>query len=400
MASKKKTAKVKVTDLIAAEMAIAAPLPPAPEPPKPKLVNRIALVLDDSGSMSSCYRTAVDQINKQIAAIKVKAQQTGQETYVSFYLFGGGGIVRNVYHNRLAAQVEPVRYDFASGPQTPLIDAIGTAITDGLNGPGADDVNTSFLVIVATDGEETGASRIFGNRYNTDPLVKLISRAQNTDRWTLVVLTPNGYEETAARYGIPRANIMGWENTVRGAEQAFNRTAVAMNYYYEARSAGQKSTKSFYTTDLSSLKKADLSKMTDVSGRFKRWTVDREVDITAFVESKGVKFVVGAGYYQFTKKELLRNGRTLLIREKNTNRVFGGKDARTILGIPDGEVQVTPGNHANFDLFMQSTSNNRKLVRGTEFYYDLLHQPGMSEQTWDWQAAKAAADAKAAQQTT
>lgn len=398
MASKKKTkSTVKVTDLIAAEIAATAPAPV--EPPKPKLVNRIWLLLDDSGSMSGCYQEAVSQINNNLLSIAAKAKTTGQETYVSMILFGGGGLARVIFQDRPVEKVVLLDSSFARGPSTPLIDALGTAIDFGMRGPGANDPNTSFLVVCATDGGENG-SRIYGTSYNTLRLEKMIRDAQGTDRWTIAVLTPRGHEHEAAKYGIPRDNISAWDNTKAGATEAFTRTSVSFDGYFTARSAGQKSTKSFYTTDLSSLKKADLSKMTDLSGRFKKWTIDREVDITAFVESKGVKFVIGAGYYQFTKKELLRNGRTLLIREKGTNRIFGGKEARSILGIPDGEVQVTPGNHANYDLFMQSTSTNRKLVRGTELYYDLLQQPGQIAETWDSKAALAAAELKKAQQTT
>jgi hypothetical protein len=34
------------------------------------------------------------------------------------------------------------------------------------------------------------------------------------------------------------------------------------------------------------------------------------------------------------------------------------------------EVKVAPGNHANYNLFVLSTSTNRKLVRGTLFLYE------------------------------
>jgi hypothetical protein len=396
MASKK-TKSVKLTDLIAAEIKATAPAPV--EPPPAKLVNRIWLLLDDSGSMRNCYQEAVRQLNSNLRNIRSKAKETGQETFISFATFGGGGNVRTHFENRSIDQVGDIDSYFAAGPSTPLIDAIGTAINNGMKGPGSKDPNTSFLVLCITDGGENG-SRIYGTSYNPSNLERMISDAQGTDRWTLAVLTPRGNEKEAAQYGIPRANISAWDNTVAGAAEAFTRTAVSFDSFYNARSTGQKSTKSFYTTDLSSLKKADLSKMTDLSGRFKKWTVDREVDITAFVESKGVKFVIGAGYYQFTKKEKLREGRTLVIREKGTNRIFGGKEARAILGIPDGEVQVTPGNHANYDLFMQSTSTNRKLVRGTELYYDLLQQPGQIGETWDSRAAMATAELKKAQQQT
>jgi len=38
--------------------------------------------------------------------------------------------------------------------------------------------------------------------------------------------------------------------------------------------------------------------------------------------------------------------------------------------LPDfGEVRIRPGDHGNFDLFVQSTSCNRHLVEGTSLVY-------------------------------
>lgn len=404
MASKKnkKSSSVKLTNLIADEIkaTAAAPEPPTPvEPKPPKLKNYIALLLDDSGSMRGCYQEALRQLNLNLASIRAKAQETGQETFVSVYLFGGGGMVWRKVPWTPVEDVQALNFPFAHGPSTPLIDAIGTAITDGMSGPDANDPNASFLILCATDGKENG-SRLYGSEFNPEPLLKLINKAQATDRWTLAVMVPKGDKRQVTRLGIPEGNVTEWDNTTRGATEAFTRTASSFDSYYNARSGGQKSVKTFYTTDLSTLKKADLSKMTDLSSRFKKWTVEKEMQLQPYVESKGVPFVVGASYYQFTKRELLRSGRTLLIREKGTNRIFGGADARAILGIPDGEVHVTPGNHANYDLFMQSTSHNRALVRGTELYYDLTHRPGQSPQTWNWQEAERIANEKKAQQTT
>ena len=39
-------------------------------------------------------------------------------------------------------------------------------------------------------------------------------------------------------------------------------------------------------------------------------------------------------------------------------------DARQLLGLPDYEVKVSPTSHPNYDLFIQSTSVNRKLLAG------------------------------------
>jgi hypothetical protein len=52
---------------------------------------------------------------------------------------------------------------------------------------------------------------------------------------------------------------------------------------------------------------------------------------------------------------------------KGQKAVYMGEDARRMLGLPtSGVAKVRPGNHSSFDVFVQSTSLNRKLVRGTK----------------------------------
>lgn len=55
--------------------------------------------------------------------------------------------------------------------------------------------------------------------------------------------------------------------------------------------------------------------------------------------------------------------------EKGKGSVYGGEDARRLLDLPDHVTKVRPGNHANFDIFIQSTSINRKLKNGTRVIY-------------------------------
>jgi hypothetical protein len=50
--------------------------------------------------------------------------------------------------------------------------------------------------------------------------------------------------------------------------------------------------------------------------------------------------------------------------------MYSGSDARTLIGLPtSGNARLHPGNHGNYDIFIQSTSINRKLVGGTGVLY-------------------------------
>jgi len=102
---------------------------------------------------------------------------------------------------------------------------------------------------------------------------------------------------------------------------------------------------------------------------FKIFTVNQEEEIRPFVEGKTKKpYVQGSAYYLLTKREKIQEGKELLLQDRATTQVFGDSQRiRQQLGLPTaGDIRVNPGNHANWNLFVQSTSVNRKLVRGSK----------------------------------
>ena len=63
-------------------------------------------------------------------------------------------------------------------------------------------------------------------------------------------------------------------------------------------------------------------------------------------------------------------GKSILIHNKNTGAVYFGNEARNVLGLPhDREIRIVPGNHGDYEIFIQSTSVNRKLLAGTKVVY-------------------------------
>lgn len=415
MSKKTRTTKrngkiTKITTIIEEELqGAAAPVAqtasPIHQPPAPQLTNEVIFVLDDSGSMDNCYLEAVKQLNASIRNVKEQAAKTGQKTVASIYLFGAhgprepGSVAHDTVRCRALRQpieaVSELDNSFGSGGCTPLAAAMVRAIEEGLLAPDSGDTNKSYLLVVVTDGGENASGLLQKQR-----LPGLVRQVQQTDRWTIACMVPRGDKRHMVNLGIPEGNVTEWDNTVEGTRKVFHSNSVATNVFYGARAAGAKSVRNYFTMDLAKFDPADLAKMTDVSGCFKTWTVDKESEIQAFVEGKGYRFFIGAGYYPLTKKELLRAGRNVLVVRQNSNGpVYGGKQARQILGIPDGEVHVTPGNHAGWDIYFQSTSRNRHLVRGTRLFYDLT-KLNHDQETWDSAAAKAAADAKKAAQPT
>jgi hypothetical protein len=60
----------------------------------------------------------------------------------------------------------------------------------------------------------------------------------------------------------------------------------------------------------------------------------------------------------------------IALREKTTGKVLFGDEVRGFLNLPaHGDVKVEPGNFGDYDVFVQSTSTNRILPRGTKVLY-------------------------------
>jgi len=324
----------------------------------PRPVNYIAFVVDESGSMSHLannVRRSFDDIRETISR-----ESVGQETLVSLYKVND--TVRSEFER---IPPEDIRLSYAPGGMTPLNDGIGTAISQLENNirRGAKDV--SFLVVVLTDGIENASRGPFANTYT---LRGAITARQATDKWTFVFQVPPGTKAKFARdYGVEPGNIREWEPTERGYVETVQRTNVGTQHYFQARSKGVSSVKSFYT-DLSGVSQRDVqSTLNDLQWKFSTHQVPWECEIRSFVEAEtGRPYQIGSAFYQLMKPELVQAGKQILLREKGKKAVWGGAEARNIVGIPlASDARLKPGNHANYDLFVQSMSTNRKLVRGT-----------------------------------
>lgn len=103
--------------------------------------------------------------------------------------------------------------------------------------------------------------------------------------------------------------------------------------------------------------------------RFQVFYVDKDCAIKDFVEENGLKFKVGRGFYEFTKRVTIQDYKEVIVKDKNGN-MYSGDYARKKLGIPVGET-VKIGPSSDMIGFIQSTSNNRKLLAGTHFMYEV-----------------------------
>lgn len=334
--------------------------------------NYLGIVRDHTGSMRTIKEAAAKDYNAMIQSFKTESIVQGQDTVAYVMQCGIGRPARNVFEAQNSSiavlrPIQPGHYD-VTGDSTPLFDAIYETITALQKVPDYNETNVSFIVMATTDGGDNN-SRMSGHK-----LGEIINSLQKSDRWTFVFRVPRNCVDGLVRLGIPAANILGWDQTERGVEVATVETTSAVKRFYAARSAGKTSSSSFYT-DLSNVQAKDVhKKMDNITSEVEVYDVKTKDDgkqIRDFFEEQRNNYLLGQGFYQLTKREkAIQDHKKIVIQNKTSGFYYSGSHARNLLGLPEvGSVAVNPGDHGNFNIFVQSTSVNRKLVAGTKALY-------------------------------
>ena len=104
--------------------------------------------------------------------------------------------------------------------------------------------------------------------------------------------------------------------------------------------------------------------------------VNRQTDIKGFVIKNGAPFEVGRGFYELgTKKVTVQEKKEIVLEDKVTGEFFSGSEARDMIGIPYGKRKDISRSNLpqdiakKYNVFVQSTSYNRKLLPNTRFLY-------------------------------
>lgn len=328
---------------------------------KQKLINHVALVIDDSASMAWLADKTREVVSQLITNFAKTGKNNNQETRLSIYTFGD-------HVTPICFDMDPDdvgKYqDYITGGSgmTALIDASCRAINDLQSLP-TKIGDHSFLIYIITDGAENKSKQ-------TPSHLSGLLQSLNDD-FTIGVMVPNVQGKHAAKnLGFDADNIEIWETTEKGIEEAAQKMDFAYASYASARTMGIKSTKSLFKFD-SKLDKKDVRKALDPVDASEYETLIvrpyyNEWPIKDFVESLTKRaYRVGSAYYQLTKKETIQASKAIAVIEKSTGKMYSGPNARDLLGLPNYEVKVEPADFQKFDIFVQSTSTNRKLVGNT-----------------------------------
>lgn len=310
--------------------------------------------------MQGKERDVVAVFDGQIKYLAQRSRELDQETRVSVFFFDDG--FECIVYDKDVLRLPSLAGLYKVRGNTALIDAAMLAIEDLQKTPELY-CNHAFLGYVLTDGEENHS-----HKYTAANLSKAINGLP--DNWTIAALVPNavGMHE-AKRFGFPAQNIQIWSTTdARGVEEVGKAIRVATENFMTARQSGVRGVKNLFNMDMTALTKTNVKKALDElqAKDYMVLPVRREEAIKDFVESWTKEtYRPGSAYYQLTKKETVQAAKQICVQDKVNGKVYGGIEARNLLGLPSHEVKVAPDDNDKFTVFIQSTSINRKLVSGT-----------------------------------
>lgn len=323
-----------------------------------RLINHVALVLDASLSMSGKQDAVVRVTDEQIKHLALRSEELSQETRVSVYRFGETTIECLIFD--MDVMRLPSANDLYSvlRENTSLIDAIlksqeDLETTSQLYGDHA------FLTFVMTDGEENRSRR------SARELQRKIMDAPAN--WSMGFLVPDRRgREYMERLGVLADSVAIWDTSgVQGLNTVASSIRAATDNFMNARTKGVRGTRSVFGTGLDAVNVQTVSQtLTPLSG-YSHLFVEDKVRIDEFVTERTGSYTKGQAYYQLVKTENIQPQKQVLVVDKKTGMVYGGSEARGLIGLGSTTVRVRPDVNPLYDVYVQSTSLNRNLVPGT-----------------------------------
>jgi hypothetical protein len=258
---------------------------------------------------------------------------------------------------------------------TALIDATNKSIDD-LEMTAQLYGDHAFLVYVLTDGMENrskGKNKLsqllYPNRAKL--ILELKDRLDNLpENWTLATFVPDHHGVAQAeRFGFPPENIAVWDTTATdGMAEVGEVLRETTNAYMSGRAKGVRGSRSLFSTSADNLNKESVKEANlkpIPKDKYQVFKVTANATIRDFVESQGLTFVKGSVYYQLTQSVKIQGYKGILIRNKKSGRFYTGPEVRTLLGLSDSDERVKPDTNPEYQVFVQSTSVNRRLLAGT-----------------------------------
>lgn len=330
-------------------------------------IQHIALVLDASPSMQHLVDTVIKVADEQIKFLAQRSQELDLETHVTVYMFADPDMIYCLFYDKDVLRLPSLNGLYRwMGRSTALIDATMRSQLD-LQKTATLYGDHAFLTFVLTDGEEN-SSHAFGSH----DLAKLLG--EQPDNYTVAIMVPDQRSKIRCHdLGFGKNNVAVWDTTSKaGMEEAGRVIKDATDVYMTNLSRGVTNKGVFNMDPVAVNHKTVAANLKELTGfRVERVKQGQPAVIKEFIESlqPKVPFVQGANYFPLIKRERISDAKEIVIRHIISGKIYGGPQARALVGLPDtGEVSVSPQPNSEYEIFVQSTSLNRKLIPG----HDLL----------------------------
>lgn len=322
-----------------------------------RLINHVALVLDGSSSMSTHKGNLIKVADEQIRHLALRSEELAQETRVSVYLFDYD--VKCLIFDMDVMRLPSIADLYEAYGMTALVDAVvksqqDLATTSQIYGDHA------FLTFVLTDGQENNST----NSWTVLP--EFTTHAD--ENWTVGFLVPDAQGKTyLTRAGVDAGSISLWDATsAKGLNDSFTTIRTATDNFMAARASGVRGTRSVFSTGADAVNKQTVKKSLQPVTGVEKFDVGTDCRIDDFCRNKVGYYNAGMAYYQLSKSETIQANKAIMVVDKRNGRVYGGAQARDLIGLPNTSIRVKPDHNPDYNIFVQSTSQNRKLVGGTK----------------------------------
>lgn len=325
-------------------------------------IQHIALVLDASPSMQHLVDTVINVADDNIKFLAQRSQELDLETRVTVYMFADPDMIYCLFYEKDVLRLPSLKGLYKwMGRSTALIDATMRSQLD-LKKTAVLYGEHAFLTFVLTDGEENSS-----NAFGRPDLVKLLK--EQPENHTVAIMVPDQRSKIRCHdLGFGKDNVAIWDTSSKaGMEEAGRVMRQATDTYMTNVSMGVVN-KGVFNMSPAAVNHKTVSQLKELAG-FRVEHVKDPAVIKPYIESLGLPFITGRYFFPLVKREKISDAKEVVIRHKKSGKIYGGPHARTLVGLPDtGEVSVKPEPNSEYDVFVQSTSNNRNLVPG----HDLL----------------------------
>lgn len=184
------------------------------------------IILDESGSMQSIHKAAVDGLNETLQSIQYAQEAYGetQEHYVTAVFFNSNSI-RTVVDNSTIGQTKMLQFqDFMPTSSTPLYDAMGVSLSR-LRYKLDENAENRVLVTIITDGEENASKEYSGK------MIRRMVDELKREGWTFAYIGAN-QDVVKVADTLSINNAMCFEASEKGSRRMAQKLSRSRSTFY------------------------------------------------------------------------------------------------------------------------------------------------------------------------